>query len=252
MKISDWLNIIFPIVLLVFSAPVYSRLFTIIASPQAPHKYIENGVAKGIDVEVIDHVMDRLHIKYKIKFIKSAARIVKEAKSGRADMVLLFSKNEARLRYLLYPAESYINLSWNFFILKENAGMIDYQSFADLQNLRVGITKNIAYTPAFLHADLDFDLASKNELQIKKLLSKRIEIVPLNTISTLYQAKKQGYSDKLAYLSKPLKSKAYYNAFSIASQHPDKQKVIAHYDQLIRELKNEKVIAAIVDKYLKN
>lgn len=252
MKISHRLKIIFPIILFVFSLPAYPRLFTVIASPQAPHKYIENEVAKGIDVEVIGHVLDRLHIKYQIKFIKSAARIVQEAKAGRADMILLFSKNESRLQYLRYPTESYIDLSWNFFILEENADKINYQSVADLQGLRVGITKNISYTPGFLEAELNFDLASKNELQIKKLLSKRIDIVPLNTISTLYEAKRQGYIDKLTYLPKPIKSKAYYNVFSIASQHPDKQKVMAHYDRLIKELKDKKVIAAILAKYLKD
>ena len=246
------LKIIFSIILFVFSVPAYPRLFTIIANPQAPHKYIEKGGAKGIDIEVIGHVLDRLHIKYKLKFIKSDARIVQEAKAGRADMILLLSKNESRLQYLHYPKESYIDIRWNFFILKENAGTINYNSFADLKGLRVGITNNISYTPAFLHADLDFDRVSKNELQIKKLLNKRIDIVPLNTISTLYEAETQGYTDKLAYLPKLLKSKAYYNAFCIASQHPDKQKVMAHYDQMIRELKDEKIIAGILDKYLKN
>lgn len=69
-----------------------ARDFTIIASPQAPHKFVEDGVIKGIDVEVIDHVMKRLDVNYKIRLINSAARIIQEAKSGRADMILLLSK----------------------------------------------------------------------------------------------------------------------------------------------------------------
>ncbi|WP_019615678.1 substrate-binding periplasmic protein [Psychromonas ossibalaenae] len=237
-------------ILLMLSFPGYTRDFTIIASPQAPHKFSEEGVVKGIDVEVISHVMRRLDIKYKIRLIKSAARIIQEAKSGRADMVLLFSRKESRMDYLIYPNESYIDISWNFFILKENSGSITYETFNDLKGLKVGITNDISYTPEFISSGLTFDDVSQNYLQIKKLLGKRIDIVPLNTISTLYEAKKQGYSHRLAYLPKPLKSKPYYNVFPIASQHPDKQRVMEEYDQVIRDLKEEQIIAGILNKYL--
>ncbi|WP_028866291.1 substrate-binding periplasmic protein [Psychromonas aquimarina] len=240
----------FLIILLMLSFPGYARDFTIIASPQAPHKFSEEGTVKGIDVEVISHVMDRLDVKYKIRLIKSAARIIQEAKSGRADMVLLFSRKKSRMDYLIYPNESYIDISWNFFILKENSGSITYNSFEDLKGLKVGITNDISYTPEFHNSGLDFDDVSQNHLQIKKLLGKRIDIVPLNTISTLYEAKKLGYSRRLAYLPKALKSKPYYNVFPIASQHPDKHRVMAQYDQIIRDLKEEQIIAGILDKYL--
>jgi polar amino acid transport system substrate-binding protein len=246
MNILGWRHIPSLFFLLILSFPVYAREFTIIASPQSPHKFTENGVIKGIDVEVISHVMDRLDIKYKIKLIKSASRIIHEIKSGRADMVLLFSQKNSRLDYLIYPKEKYIDISWNFFILKENAESIIYNNFEDLKGLKVGITKDISYTSEFINSSLAFDYVSQNTLQIKKLLAKRIDTVPLNTISTLYEAKKKGYSNRLAYLPKPLKFKPYYNVFSIASQHP----VIAKYDQIIRELKQEQIITGILDKYL--
>ncbi len=85
------------IFLLMLSFSSSARDFIIIASPQAPHKFSEQGTIKGIDVEVISHVMHRLDIKYKIRLIKSAARIIHEAKSGRADMVLLFSRKKSRM-----------------------------------------------------------------------------------------------------------------------------------------------------------
>ncbi len=231
---------------------VSAREFIIIANPQAPHKYLDNGVIKGIDADVIAQVMKRLNIKYKIKLIKSAARIIQEAKSGKADMVLLFSKKKSRMEYLIYPNESYVDINWNFFILKENEGTINYENFADLKGLKIGITKGIYYPPEFLNADLTFDLVSQNHLQMKKLLAKRIDAAPLNTTSALYEAKQQGYTEKLSYLVKPLKSKSYYNVFPIASNHPDKQRVMDNYDQILRNLKQDKIIAQIMDKYLKD
>ena len=125
MNILNRLSIAFFMILLLFPFFGNAREFTIIASPQAPHKYLDNGVITGIDVEVISQVMKRLNVKYKIRLIKSAARIIQEAKSGHADMILLFSKKNSRMEYLQYPNESYIDINWNFFILKENEGTIN-------------------------------------------------------------------------------------------------------------------------------
>lgn len=154
------------------------------------------------------------------------------------------------MEYLIYPNESYIDINWNFFILKERQNTINYNGFSDLKGLKVGITNDISYTPEFLDSGLAFEHVPLNYLQIKKLLAKRIDIVPLNTISTLYEAEKKGYIDKLTYLPKPFKSKPYYNAFSLASQHPDKQKVVKQYDRVIKDLEDEQIISAILDKYL--
>ncbi len=228
----------------------YSKDFIIIANPQQPFKFQENGIIKGIDIEIIDYLMKKLNVPYEINLIKSDARIQAQARSGKADMLILFSKKPSRMVYLIYPSESYINLTWNFFIQKKDEGIIRFETLDDLKGLRIGATKDIAYTPEFWNTGLNLQLMSRNDLQISKLLKNRIDAVPLNTINTLYEEKKRGTLSKLSYLPKPLKSKPYYNVFTRASSHPDKEKVIKQYDKIIKEMKKDGIIQDIFKKYL--
>ncbi|RED49668.1 amino acid ABC transporter substrate-binding protein (PAAT family) [Aestuariispira insulae] len=232
------------------ASPVSARDFTIVASPQEPFKFRSDGEYMGIDVEVIQEVMKRLGVSYTIKLIKSDARIQEEAKKGKVDMLLLYSKKESRMAFLTYPEQSYVDISWNFFIRAEDEGKISYDTLDDLRAYTIGITKDVSYTTEFMEAGLKFETAPRNDLQIGKLLANRFDLVPLNTISTLYEQKNAGNLDKIAYLPKPLKTKPYYNVFVKASDFPGIAAMPAKYDQIIQELKSDGTIKAIFSKYL--
>ncbi|MCK7614391.1 substrate-binding periplasmic protein [Roseibium sediminicola] len=226
------------------------RDLLVIANPQAPHKFEENGVPKGIDIEVIDKVFERLNISYKVDFIETDSRILREARNGSMDMLLLFSKNPEREEYLVYPKESYVNISWNFFVRAEDKDRIKYESLADLEGLLIGITRDISYTEEFLNSGLRFDVDVQNHLQIGKLVAGRFDAVPLNTMSTLYELKQNDQLDEVSYLAKPLKSKPYYNVFVKASTYPGIESLPARYDAVIKELKADGTIDGIVRKYI--
>ncbi|WP_419904843.1 substrate-binding periplasmic protein [Kiloniella sp.] len=198
--ISLWIFI--NVILTLFNHQAYSRDFIIIANPQEPYKFREENTNKGIDVEVIDIVMKRLGVPYKIIFIKSDARIQQEAREGNADMLLLFSKKKSRAEYLIYPEESYVNITWNFFIRSEDKGKINFETLEDLRNIPIGATVDISYTPEFHQAGLNLEMTTRNDLQIGKLLLNRFDAVPMNTISTLYEEKKKGNLDRITYLQK--------------------------------------------------
>ena len=230
--------------------PAHSRDFIILANPQEPYKFQEGSSNKGIDIEVIDIVMQRLGIPYQVKFIKSDARIQEEARKGNADMLLLFSRKASRDAYLIYPEQSYVNITWNFFIRVEDKGKINFETFDDLKNIPIGATVDISYTPEFHAAGLRLEMTTRNDLQIGKLLLKRFDAVPMNTISTLYEEKKKGNIDKITFLPKPLKSKPYYNVFTKASTYPDIAELVGKYSAIIKELKSDGTIDAIFKKYL--
>ncbi len=241
------------IFLLIFSGTLsaaYARDFIVLAIPQAPFKYEENGQIKGIDVDVLRLVMKRLGLTLKVKLIDADTRLLQEAKMGRADMLLLFSKKKSRMSYLTYPEQSYIDLTWNFFIRSEDKTKITYESFADLKGLIVGATKSNAYTPEFWAAGLNLLTVPFNRLQLKMLLGKRTDIVALNTINTLYEEKNSGVLEKITYLPKALKTKPYYNVFAKASTHPDMAYLQKNYSVIIQDLKQDGVIERIFQKYL--
>ncbi len=227
-----------------------ARDLVVLATPEEPYKFVEDGVYKGIDVEVLDEVMRRLGLSYSLELIDSGTRIQQEARAGRADMLLLFSKKPDRMEYLNYPDESYIDISWSFFIRAEDAGTIRFEGYDDLKGLQIGITQDFAYTPEFLNAGLDFQTVASNNLQIGMLLAKRVDAVPMNTISTLYEEKKAGRLDQLATLPLPLITKPYYNVFAKASTYPDIKSLPGRYDETIREMQSDGTLDAILIKYL--
>ena len=226
------------------------RKFIVIGDQEPVFRYIDdNGQITGIDTEIIDMVMKELKLPYEFKLIKATARGVYEAKSGNVDMLMSKIMKEDRKLYLIYPQETYRNIAWNFFIRKEDEGKIKYDSLDDLKGLKVGATKSFAYTDEFWAADLDLDVTPKNDNQLKKLIHKRFDIVPMTTLSTLHKAKNDGQIDKITHLPKVLVYTKLYNVFTKASTYPNKEKLIREYDITIRKLTENGQIQAIFDKY---
>jgi polar amino acid transport system substrate-binding protein len=242
--------------LLFFFTSSYShssqREFQIVGTPEVPYRFIEQGThhIQGIDIDIIKLVMEELKIPYHIKLIRSGSRIIKSSIKGRVDMVLSFSRKSDRT-YLNYPEQSYKDLSWHFFIDKKNINDISYNTLNDLMGLRIGATQDWSYTSEFWGAGLDLKIVSDNKLQLLKLNLGRIDAVPLNTISALYQIKKNGLTEKITYLPKHLKSKPYFNAFVAASNYPNKEELLLKYDEIILRMKTDGTIQKIFNKYLK-
>ena len=224
--------------------------------PEVPVRYVDpvDGVIKGLDVDVLAHVMGRLHVPYRIQLESSAARLESNWRKGRLyDMVFTYSFKEERAPYLLYAREAHIFNNWHFFVLRENLPLLRYDNLDDLKGLRVGATQGFSYTREFwaaVEAGIwHTDLVTQNELQMRKLLHGRIDFVPLPAMVTLYGARQEGYAERIAYLAKPLKSDAYYNTFVKASDYPGLPALAQRYDQELRLMKEDGSLRAIYRKY---
>ena len=241
---------------IIFTVVSFGRDLVIAGIPEEPNRWVDkNGKLVGIDVDIIDYIMKKINVPYKIILEDSSARLEGIAKKDKPDydMVFTYSKNPAREEYLTFAGESHISFSWNFFILKENQGKIKFDSYNDLKGLKVGITKGFAYSDDFMKAVKDgvitTDEVVKNDLQMDKLLKKRIDVVPLNTEAALYEAKRDGYMDKITYLPKPIKDKPYYNTFVKKSDYPGLGEIQKKYDEVLKQMKKDGTLKAILSKY---
>ena len=232
----------------------YARPLIIVGIPEAPLKfYNKDKKPVGIDVEIIQYIFSRLNVEYKIKLFKSTLRVEKFWKTGMADMVFTFSYKDSRAKYLYYAKQSHISIKWNFFIRKKNKNKISYNTFKDFKGLRVGVITGVSYTKEFWNVaqsgvfTLDETCVAEN--QIQKLIHKRIDVVPMNTLTTLYKAKMTGSLDKIIYLKKPLKTKPYYNVFSKASDYSGLKELIKKYDNELQKMKKNGSLDKILQKY---
>lgn len=234
-----------------------SRDLIIGGKPSEQSRWFDKKTGKytGFDVEVIDYIMKKLGITYKIILENSSARLEKGWQIDKPyyDMVFTYSIKSERERYLVYATESHIAIEWNFFIRAEDEGKYKFDTYDDLKGVTVGYTKGNSYTKEFFKAMNDGifigDEVVKEELQIDKLLNGRIDMAPMSTTSTLYSAQKEGFRDKISYLPKPIKSEPYYNTFVKKSDYPDLMKLVPKYDEILRQMKKDGTLKAIKNKY---
>jgi len=82
------------------------RPFTIAMNEWEPHAYLdEEGVARGIAVEIVDRVFSELGVDYEMHFVPWT-RVIKGVETGDADASLSTSYSLERSEFLYYPDEA--------------------------------------------------------------------------------------------------------------------------------------------------
>ena len=245
-------GILVSVIVLAFMLPAAARARDLVIAgvEEAPLKMYFNHDYYGIDIDVVKEAMQRMGVTYRITLLDVGARMMRLAELGQVDMVLAVSRKPEREKYLLYSQQSYLELTWHFFIRTEDVGQLAYNDFGDFVGHRIGATNGYAYTDAFWQAKLDLLRVNSNEQQIPLLLAKRIDAAPMNTLVTRYELKLAGVSQKITYLPKPLTKAAYYNAFARKSEYPQIEQIVTRYDQAIEEMLNDGTIESIYQRYL--
>ncbi len=237
-------DILLGMLLILLATPVHAAdavtPLMICGVEKAPLRYRESGQYKGLDVDIISIILNSMHVDYRFRLEKSAPRHVRNWEDGACDIVLSYSHNNTRKKSLHYPHQSHLSINWNFFIRSTDNERIHYKSLKDLSGLRVGATSAYAYSPEFWQMArkgvFTLDTTTCNGQQLKKLLMRRFDVVPLNTIAALHSAQQDGFLDQITYLPKPLTIKSYFNTFVKKSNHPDLKRVRDNYDEILREL----------------
>ncbi len=224
----------------------------VFSTTKAPFYFLdEYGEPAGIHIDIWKMIFAELNVNYTFTVYESGSERIKEyVRKGTSFMHFNLSKKKDRMRWGLYPEEEYLYKTICFFIRAEDQGEIFYNGINDLKGLKVGASKTYTYTKEFWGAGLDLDIIPMNHLQMAKLLHKRIDVVPLALINTLYQLKKEGKLDEIYILPKPLTIRPYYNVFSKAYTHPDKQKILDNYDRIIKRMKQDGTIKKVYEKYI--
>ena len=243
-----------------------ARVFLIEGVIEPPLRwYDENNHLVGIDIDIITEVMRRMHDlipAYKINLYKSQAKLNSNWRHGIGDLVFTFSIKPERQKYLYYSKITHIQQSYYFFLTKSflekerSAGReVQFETFSDLSTYRIGATQGVAYIPEFWRAAkdgvLNLDIVVKNDLNMRKLLEGRIDLLPHSLIPALWYAKQGRFLDRLTYLPKAIKNVPYYNTFVKTSTYPGIQdsSLINAYDDIIAQMHAEGVIRQILAHY---
>ena len=221
---------------------------------EPPLKWLDHsGQPRGLDVDLVTTIFGGLKVPIRIELLDSGARLTRNAEGGVYDLLLSHSYKPERESYLLYPTQAHIRHSWHFFVRKDDLGKIRYRTLADLKPWRIGVTKDFSYTPELTAAMADpayrFQVIPINQLQLRKLIAGRIDLVPMSLVTAFTQIREEGLEGRLGYLPKPLKTSPYFNVWTRSRADADTPALMAAYDAELLHMKHDGRLKALYDKY---
>jgi len=209
-----------------------------------------NEYISGFSTEVIQAVLKKMNIGIKGKIVQYPwARAEKMVIDGEADMIFTAATSEKRAQITHYPTESLMESSWSFFIRKEDEGKLKYDTFDDLKGKKIGVVRAYSYTPelwAFMEKEKNFDEVVNDELNVKKLMAKRIDFIAMDFGNGMALLKKMGLADKVIVLKNPIKVASLYAIFSQKTIDKD---FVDKFSAELKSLKTTPEYKAIYDKY---
>lgn len=177
-----------------------------------------NEYISGFSTEIIMAVLKKMNVPINNRIKQYPwVRADKMVREGDADLLYTAANSEEREKETHYVYEPLIESSWSFFIRKEDEGKIKYDSFEDLKGHKIGVVRGYAYTPEFwdyIKKENSFEEVNVDELNIKKLIGKRFNIIIMDYVNGLSLLKNMGLTDKIVVLPKPLKRISLYAVFS--------------------------------------
>ncbi len=220
-----------------------ARPFHFAMEDYPPFEYEEGGVAKGINVEVMSRIMDRLGIPFEVSFYPFP-RAWMLLKKGKAHAAPSISYNPAREPHLLYTdeqkafwttgeiPEDYLWLTeYVFFINRRFKNSLRFESYEQIKRdgYRIGIHKDYTYHPAFWDAKLQVREFITPHEGFRALADGEIDVVPMDRTVGLWMLRQMGLDAQITYLGRPLFTKPYLMVFSRTSDYPDMSGVMQRF-----------------------
>ncbi len=205
----------------------------------------KTGIPKGIAVEIVTKIMNGLGHSVSIEVLPWA-RALKMVKHGRADAIFTIFKNAERELFLDYSSEILIPQMVAFFVRKDSPFVYE-GNLGSLEQHKIGVVSTISYGQKFdsLRPALNIERTASLELNFKKLMFGRIELVISNVYSANIAMNKLNIQDKIKRLEPPVESVPSFIAFSKMKKLTKLQK---NFDRKLIELKKSGAYDQIINK----
>lgn len=198
----------------VAALPVYR----VVAEPYAPFEYEVDGVARGMNVEVLNRLAKQAGVRFQFVF-QPWKRALQTVDRGEADAIFSLLRNPDRERFLRYPDTPLYRAQVVLFAHAGFAGTI--RGVEDLAGYRVGVVAGHSYGPLIdRREDFVRDVSLTVEGAVKKLLHGRYPLL-LATRETGWHAVRRLQAESIRQLPLVLHEAPYYIAVSRSSARGD-------------------------------
>lgn len=223
---------------------------TINHSPWLPFEYQENGVSKGITVDIIQTILSEMG--FVVKFKQYAfKRAVEDARSGKADAVFSVIKSAKREESFFFPEQPLVVIGWYLYFPKGKVVAFE-KDLKALEGLRIGSNRGFAYPDYFMNSTLiQHKPVNSDIVNMKKTAAGRLDAFICDDVNCQLLIKENQLQDAFEiYRNTPLGLDEVFIAFSkkstVVSQHPS---LPSQFSEILAKLRQKGVIAKIKGKY---
>lgn len=200
-----------------------------------PFIYSDGGQVKGPIVDKVKKVFDRLGIDVKIQILPIARGLLM-VKNGEVDAYFSLKKTAEREQYLLFTNTQLVKQPFVFFV-KNNSKILWNGNIDELKKYKIGVVSKTSYGIIFDEyvKNKNFsniDEAQSFELNIKKLIAGRVDMVINSYDVGRYLLKKLNSENEVVALDPPVEIVNSYLAFTKVRDYSD---LAAQFDILLSE-----------------
>ena len=240
-------------------------LFWIAAEDWPPYEYLEKDKPKGINVEVISRIFDRLNIPIDYQ-IYPFTRTLMLAEKGKIDAVSSLSYQPYREPMFYFtdeqraflttgqmPSDYLSNNEFVFFLARRHADSFHFESYEQIKKNKysVGIVNQYSYNQEFTAANIGTRSYSTAGDALKALERGEVGLVPMDRTVGNWIINNLGAQNKVTCLPTPLFTKPYLLAFNKASKYPNLQELSKAFYQELRKMRASGEYDSIYDTYIK-
>lgn len=239
----------FLLVITLFSSPLFGKnqpIQIVTSTGYPPFYYAENGILKGICIDVIENVFKQLDIEISYKQV-SWKQMIFSAKKGRTDAVMPLFKNKAREKFL-YFHENRIAIESNQIFAHKDSHIDSFKGYGSLSLYSVGVISGYSYGDDFDNQTSITKVNLPREIDILRMvIKKRITLGIGNRNVLLYHAQLHKIpKDELLFLKPNITEAPLYIGFSKKREHRELSK---NFSNTLKQFKTSKTYKNILKKY---
>ncbi|WP_137940099.1 transporter substrate-binding domain-containing protein [Chitinivorax sp. B] len=216
-----------------------------------PYQYEENGVVKGLVVDIVNEAFRRIRQPVNITLLPWA-RAIKMIEDGSADGIFTAYKTPEREVFADYSKEILMPQTVSLFVLKDSSIHFD-GDLSRLAGYNFGVVRKVSYGKVFdeavKHGQIKVpDPANTGEQNIDKLLAKRFDILVSNKYGALDILASKGVLDRVKELSPEVEQVPSYLAFS---KRRNLISIRDRFDEALSEMKQDGTYEGMIIRYVR-
>jgi len=250
------LKIISFILFLTFSELILAKSLFLVTLESPPAEFLENSKPVGRNVEIVQEALKRMDYDCIIEIIPWK-RALEMVFNGEADGIIDAAYTEERAQYLFYADEDIYSEEWYGFKQKGSTLTFD-KDLGNAKNIRLGTSRGFIYGGIIQKAIdekrfAEIEEVTNYEMNIRKLIGNRIDIIIGVKLTTISVAKEMGLREKIEIVKMTgtnedylLSSSKTYLAFS---KKTITKEIAEEFSKTIKDMKKDGTFSKIEKKY---